>query len=91
MALNKLEVIDDEAKKEVVKDVASPQQKKRKLTKRGVEVVSGSETAATDKAKKGTTAMAVTPVAEGQDIAAAEKVGRKTRGRRKTRDAKSGK
>ncbi|GAB2268448.1 hypothetical protein Dimus_003407 [Dionaea muscipula] len=55
----------DRATEEVVKDVALPQQKKRKLTKCGVTVATGSEIAAADKGKKATAAMAVVPVAEG--------------------------
>ncbi|GAB2275624.1 hypothetical protein Dimus_010381 [Dionaea muscipula] len=91
IALNKLEVTNDEAAEEGVKDVASPQQKKRKLTKGGAPVVTESETAFVDKGKKGTATMAVIPVAGIQDEVGAEKEGRKTRGRGKTGDAKSGK
>ncbi|GAB2299512.1 hypothetical protein Dimus_033578, partial [Dionaea muscipula] len=87
-ALDKLEVTNDEATDEVVKDVALPLQKKRKLTN-GVTVATGSETVAADKRKKVTAAMAVVPMAEGQDTTA-EKEGRKTRGRGMAGDAKSG-
>ncbi|GAB2290256.1 hypothetical protein Dimus_024538, partial [Dionaea muscipula] len=50
-ALNKLEITNDEAAEEVVKDVASPQQKKRKLTEGGAAVVTGSETTAIAKGR----------------------------------------
>ncbi|GAB2295197.1 hypothetical protein Dimus_029372, partial [Dionaea muscipula] len=78
----------DEASEEVVKDVASPQQTKRKLTKGGF-VATGAEVVAADKGKQATTATAVVPMAEGQDKAIAEKEGRKTKAKGKVDEAKS--
>ncbi|GAB2268112.1 hypothetical protein Dimus_003090, partial [Dionaea muscipula] len=80
-ALDKLEVTDDEATEEVVRDMTSPLKKKqRKLTKgASVATVSEAEAAGNDT----TAAKAMEPVAAAKDKVKAEKEVRKSRSKGK--------